>query len=107
MGHSGLGRHEVPFRVGRCFNKRVSVLCRVAVSFCLPFITAFDSVNRIVDSADFGGVRLREASTLRFEGRIPTFLKRCGGNYAGEGNVPQSVVLCDATIVSADYLAVV
>ena len=54
-----------------------------------------------------GGVRLREASTLRFEGRIPTFLKRCGGDYAGEGNVPQSVVLCDATIVSADYLAVV
>lgn len=54
-----------------------------------------------------GGVCLREALTLRFEGRIPTFLKRCGGNYAGEGNVPQSVVLCDATIVSADYLAVV
>lgn len=68
----------------------------------------FDSVCRIVESADFlGGVRLREALTLRFEGRISTFLKRCGGNYAGEGNVPQSVVLCDATIVSADYLAVV
>ena len=67
----------------------------------------FDSVCRIIDSADLGGVRLREASTLRLEGRIPTFLKRCGGDYAGEGNVPQSVVLCDATIVSADYLAVV
>ena len=55
----------------------------------------------------FERVCLREASTLRFEGRIPTFLKRCSGDYAGEGNVPQSVVLCDATIVSADYLAVV
>lgn len=70
--------------------------------------SGFDSVCRIVESADFlGVVRLREALTLRFEGRIPTFLKRCGGDYAGEGNVPQSVVLCDATIVSADYLAVV
>ena len=83
------------------------MFCRVAVSFCWPFITAFDSVTRIVDSADLGGVRLREASTLRFEGRISTFLKRCGGDYAGESNVPQSVVLCDVTIVSADYLAVV
>lgn len=73
----------------------------------LAVCNGFDSVCRIIDSADFGGVRLREASTLRFEGRIPSFLKRCGGNYAGEGNVPQSVVLCDATIVSANYLAVV
>ena len=79
-------------------------------SSCVILLAAyrgFDSVCRIIDSADFGGVRLREALTLRFEGSIPTFLKRCGGNYAGEGNVPQSVVLCDATIVSADYLAVV
>ena len=74
----------------------------------LAACSGFDSVCRIVNSADFlGGVRLREALTLRFEGRIPTFLKRCGGNYAGEGNVPQSIALCDATIVSADYLAVV
>ena len=72
----------------------------------LAVCNGFDSVCRIIDSADFGG-RLREALTLRFEGCIPTFLKRCGGDYAGEGNVPQSVVLCDATIVSADYLAVV
>ena len=33
----------------------------------------FDSVCRIVDSADFlGGVHLREVLTLRFEGRIST-----------------------------------
>lgn len=65
------------------------------------------SIAPIFGNSLLGGVRLREALTLRFEGRIPTFLKRCGGDYAGEGNVPQSVVLCDATIVSADYLAVV
>ena len=84
------------------------MLCRVAVSFCLPLI-AVSIVSVVLSIAPIflGGMRLREALTLRFEGRIPTFLKRCGGDYAGEGNVPQSVVLCDATIVSADYLAVV
>ena len=68
----------------------------------------FDSVCRIVESADFlGGVCLREALTLRCEVRISIFSKRCGGDYAEESNVPQSIALCDATIVSADYLAVV
>ena len=78
------------------------------MSFCLPLI-AVSTVSVVLSIVPIflGGVHLREALTLRFEGRIPTFLKRCGGNYAGEGNVPQSVVLCDATIVSADYLAVV
>ena len=64
-------------------------------------------IQDLPNNSLLGGVRLREALTLRFEGSIPTFLKRCGGDYAGEGNVSQSVVLCDATIVSADYLAVV
>ena len=88
-----------------CIFARVGNLCHSSGQD--QIYDGFDSVCRIIDSADFGGVRFREASTLRFEGRILTFLKRCGGNYAGEGNVPQSVVLCDATIVSADYLAVV
>lgn len=88
------------------------MLCRVAVSFCLLFVTVSIvfvvlSIAPILGSSLLGGVRLRKALTLRFEGRIPTFLKRCGGDYAGEGNVPQSVAICDATIVSADYLAVV
>lgn len=74
----------------------------------LAAYSGFDSVCRIVDSADFlGGVHLREALTLRFEGRISIFSKWCGGDYAEESNVPQSIALCDATIVSADYLAVV
>lgn len=88
-----------------CVFARVGNLCHSSGQD--QIYDGFDSVRRIVDSTDFGGVRLREALTLRFEGSIPTFLKRCGGDYAGEGNVPQSVVLCDATIVSADYLAVV
>ena len=42
----------------------------------LAACSGFDSVRRIIDSADLGGVRLREASTLRFEGRISTFFLR-------------------------------
>ena len=45
--------------------------------------------------------------SLANTGAFPTFLKRGGGDYAEESNVPQSIALCDATIVSADYLAVV
>lgn len=84
------------------------MLCRVAVSFCLPLV-AVSTVPVVLSIVPIfsGGVRLREALTLRFEGRISIFSKWCGGDYAEESNVPQSIALCDATIVSADYLAVV
>lgn len=56
---------------------------------------------------DWLGSCLRDALTLRFEGQHPTLSKRRGGEYAGESKVPHSFVLCDTTIVSVDYLAVV
>ena len=50
------------------------------MSFCLPLIevsivSVVLSIAPIFGNSLLGGVRLREASTLRFEGRLPTNLK--------------------------------